>query len=89
MCAADSTHDPNGDKVVLPLLPFHGMFGDVSGVCPVTRSQMVGPSGAWLSLDQIGVALSIPEGAVPKNKQENMYITVMKDEKYRPKLGEG
>lgn len=63
------------------------MFTDIA--CPITSSQTVTASGAWLSLDQIGVALSVPEGAISKNKQENMYVTVVKEEKYRPKLCEG
>lgn len=51
--------------------------------------QQVGNNGAWLSLEEAGAALSIPEGALPKGITENIQLSIITDDRCRPKLPEG
>lgn len=56
---------------------------------PISQSLAVSSSGARLALPAAGVALSIPEGAFPRGRREQIYVAVVKDDRYRLKLGKG
>ncbi|XP_052738335.1 netrin receptor UNC5C isoform X2 [Bicyclus anynana] len=46
-------------------------------------------SGARLALPAAGVALSIPEGALGRGRREQIYVAVVKDDRYRSRFGKG
>lgn len=56
---------------------------------PISQSLSVSSSGARLALPAAGVALSIPEGAVSRGRREQIYVAVVKDDRYRSRLGKG
>lgn len=65
-----------------------GIFGDlVPSMCSV--SQVVGPTGGRLALEGAGAAISVPEGAIIRTIKDSMTISLVKEDRFRPKLPEG
>lgn len=56
---------------------------------PTSQSVSVTSAGMRLSLAAAGVALTVPEGALSRGRREQMYMAVVKDDRYRPRLGKG
>lgn len=56
---------------------------------PTSQSLSVSSGGARLALPASGVALSVPEGALSRGRREQIYVAVVKDDRYRPRLGKG
>lgn len=56
---------------------------------PTSQSLSVSSAGARLALPAAGVALSIPEAALSRGRREQIYVAVVKDDRYRPRLGKG
>lgn len=65
------------------------IFADIISNTSTSMSQAITSNGGRLNLEIAGVALSVPEGALPKLKSETFYICVMKEDRLRPKLPEG
>lgn len=89
---ADSTYDAAADKVTLTMSgdspAIQGIFGDlVPSKCSV--SQVVGPTGGRLALEGAGAAISVPEGTVTRTIKDNITISLVKEDRLRPKIPEG
>lgn len=56
---------------------------------PTSQSLSVSSGGARLALPAAGVALSVAEGALARGRREQIYVAVVKDDRYRPRLGKG
>lgn len=49
-------------------------------------SSLTSCGGGRISLLESGASLTVPEGAIPKGTKEQVYVTVLRDDRHRPKL---
>ncbi|CAG9560766.1 unnamed protein product [Danaus chrysippus] len=80
--SSGSMYDAANESVTLQL-------AELVSNSPISQSLSVSNSGARLALPAAGVALSIPEGAVSRGRREQIYVAVVKDDRYRSRLGKG
>lgn len=73
--SSDSTYNVASESVRLPKLE----AGNVARAAVNTR-------GALLVLPDSGISMSVPEGAVPKSLREELYLAVLNEDRYRPRL---
>lgn len=73
--SSDSTYNVASESVRLPKLE----AGNVARAAVNTR-------GALLVLPDSGISMSVPEGAVPKPLREELYLAVLNEDRYRPRL---
>ncbi|XP_012542351.1 netrin receptor UNC5C isoform X1 [Monomorium pharaonis] len=76
--SSDSTYNVASESVRLPKLE----AGNVARAAVNTR-------GALLVLPDSGISMSVPEGAVPKPLREELYLAVLNEDRYRPRLPDG
>ncbi|XP_071858932.1 netrin receptor UNC5C isoform X4 [Bombus fervidus] len=76
--SSDSTYNVASESVRLPKLE----TGNVAGAAVNTR-------GALLVLPDAGISMSVPEGAVPKPLREELYLAVLNEDRFRPRLPDG
>ncbi|XP_063821134.1 netrin receptor UNC5B-like isoform X1 [Ostrinia nubilalis] len=80
--SSGSMYDAANESVTLQL-------AELVSNSPTSQSLSVASAGARLALPAAGVALSIPEAALSRGRREQMYVAVVKDDRYRPRLGKG
>ncbi|VVD04806.1 unnamed protein product [Leptidea sinapis] len=80
--SSGSMYDAANESVTLQL-------AELVSNSPTSQSLAVSSSGARLALPAAGVALSIPEGALARGRREQVYVAVVKDDRYRARLGKG
>lgn len=73
--SSDSTYNVASESVRLPKLE----------TCNVARAA-VNTRGALLVLPDSGISMSVPEGAVPKPLRKELYLAVLNEDRYRPRL---
>ncbi|XP_033225992.1 netrin receptor UNC5C isoform X2 [Belonocnema kinseyi] len=76
--SSDSTYNVASESVRLPKLE----TGNVARAVVNTR-------GALLVLPDSGISMSVPEGAVPKPTREELYLAVLNEDRFRPRLPDG
>ncbi|XP_046418295.1 netrin receptor UNC5B-a isoform X3 [Neodiprion lecontei] len=76
--SSDSTYNVASDTVRLPKLE----TGNVARAIVNTR-------GALLVLPDAGISMSVPEGSVPKSLREELYLAVLNEDRFRPRLPDG
>ncbi|XP_012273157.1 netrin receptor UNC5B [Orussus abietinus] len=76
--SSDSTYNVASESVRLPKLE----AGNVARAA-------VNAKGALLVLPESGISMSVPEGAVPKPTKEELYLAVLNEDRFRPRLPEG
>ncbi|XP_073951787.1 netrin receptor UNC5C-like isoform X1 [Choristoneura fumiferana] len=80
--SSGSMYDAANESVTLQL-------AELVSNSPTSQSLSVSSSGSRLALPAAGVALSVPESALSRGRREQMYVAVVKDDRYRPRLGKG
>ncbi|XP_026751086.2 netrin receptor UNC5C-like isoform X2 [Galleria mellonella] len=80
--SSGSMYDAANESVTLQL-------AELVSNSPTSQSLSVSNVGARLALPAAGVALSVPESALSRGRREQMYVAVVKDDRYRPRLGKG
>ncbi|XP_063890343.1 netrin receptor UNC5C-like isoform X3 [Helicoverpa armigera] len=80
--SSGSMYDAANESVTLQL-------AELVSNSPTSQSLSVSSAGARLALPAAGVALSIPEAALSRGRREQIYVAVVKDDRYRPRLGKG
>lgn len=73
--SSDSTYNVASESVRLPKLE----AGNVARAVVNTR-------GALLVLPDSGISMSVPEGAVPKPLRKELYLAVLNEDRFRPRL---
>ncbi|XP_015605954.1 netrin receptor UNC5C isoform X3 [Cephus cinctus] len=76
--SSDSTYNVASESVRLPKLE----SGNVARAAVNAR-------GALLVLPDAGISMSVPEGAVPKPLREELYLAVLDEDRFRPRLPDG
>ncbi|XP_045765198.1 netrin receptor UNC5B-like isoform X2 [Maniola jurtina] len=80
--SSGSMYDAANESVTLQL-------AELVSNSPISQSLAVSSAGARLALPAAGVALSIPEGALSRGRREQIYLAVVKDDRYRSRFGKG
>lgn len=61
-------------------------------VTPATNgnytSATVGHSGAFLNLPESGVSLTVPEGAISRSRKQEIFLSILNEDCFRPKLAD-
>lgn len=84
--SADSTYEVATESVTLPPLPA------AYAVTPTTSgnytSTTVTHVGAFLNLLDSGVSLVVPEGAVSRSRKQELFLSILNEDCFRPKLAD-
>ncbi|CAG9864740.1 unnamed protein product [Phyllotreta striolata] len=86
---SDSTYEVATDTVTLPManLPTaYAVTPTASG--NYTKSTLSG-SGGFLNLPDLRVTLLVPEGVLPKSRKQEIFLSILNEDGFRPKLSEG
>ncbi|XP_049821786.1 netrin receptor UNC5C-like isoform X2 [Aethina tumida] len=73
------------ESVTLPLPAAYAVTPTTSGNY---SSSTVTHSGAFLNLAESGVSLLIPEGAVSRSRKQELFLSILNEDCFRPKLAE-
>ncbi|XP_043271876.1 netrin receptor UNC5B-like isoform X2 [Venturia canescens] len=76
--SSDSTYNVASESIRLPKL-------ETSNVARAA----VNTRGALLVLPDSGISMSVPEGAVPKPLRKELYLAVLNEDRFRPRLPDG
>ncbi|CAH0556983.1 unnamed protein product [Brassicogethes aeneus] len=85
LASADSTYEVATEAVTLPLPAAYAATPTTSGNY---TSSAVSHSGAFLNLSESGVSLLIPEGAVSRSRKQELFLSILNEDCFRPKLAE-
>ncbi|XP_026328375.1 netrin receptor UNC5C-like isoform X2 [Hyposmocoma kahamanoa] len=80
--SSGSMYDAANESVTLQL-------AELVSNSPTSQSLSVSSAGARLALPAAGVALNVPETALCRGRREQIYVAVVRDDRYRPRLGKG
>ncbi|XP_068630442.1 netrin receptor UNC5C-like isoform X2 [Battus philenor] len=80
--SSGSMYDAANESVTLQL-------AELVSNSSTSQSVSVSGAGSRLALPAAGVALSVPEGALSRCRREQMYVAVVKDDRYRFRMGKG
>ncbi|XP_078039879.1 netrin receptor UNC5C [Augochlora pura] len=84
---AESTNEDEDDHDELDVLTEDDkVHGDSGGF--IVRA-VVDEQGALLVVPEVGVSMSVPEGAIPRNRRHNLHLAVLGDDYLRPSLPPG
>ncbi|KAK7604346.1 hypothetical protein V9T40_005532 [Parthenolecanium corni] len=61
---------------------------DTMDSCNFSASAIVSYAGARLSLPELNVYLTIPEGAVPRSHKQEITLAVLQEDRHRPRLSD-
>ncbi|XP_045470245.1 netrin receptor UNC5B [Harmonia axyridis] len=85
---SDSTYEVAADSVTLPMSTLPAAYA----VTPATNgnytSATVGHSGAFLNLPESGVSLTVPEGAISRSRKQEIFLSILNEDCFRPKLAD-
>ncbi|XP_044267002.1 netrin receptor UNC5B isoform X3 [Tribolium madens] len=82
---SDSTYEVATESVTLPLPAAYAVTPTTSGNY---TSATVTHSGAFLNLLESGVSLVVPEGAISRTKKQELFLSILNEDCFRPKLAE-
>ncbi|XP_076280756.1 netrin receptor UNC5C [Lasioglossum baleicum] len=84
---AESTNEDENDHDELDVLAEDDKnHGDSGGF--IVRA-VVDEQGALLVVPEVGVSMSVPEGAIPRGRRHNLHLAVLGDDYLRPSLPPG
>ncbi|KAK9753177.1 UPA domain [Popillia japonica] len=85
---SDSTYEVATESVTLPLSSLPAPYA----VTPTTSGNYTSASvthiGGHLNLPESGVGLLVPEGAVGRSRKQELFLSILNEDCFRPKLAE-
>lgn len=82
---SDSTYEVATESVTLPLPTAYAITPTTNGNY---TSCTVNYNGAFLNLPESGVSLTIPEGTVSRTRKQELFLSILNEDCFRPKLAE-
>ncbi|XP_074040553.1 unc-5 isoform X3 [Leptinotarsa decemlineata] len=86
---SDSTYEVATDTVTLPIATLPAAYA----VSPTTNGNYTSATlshvGGFLNLPESGVSLLIPEGALSRSRKQELFLSILNEDCFRPKLAEG
>lgn len=88
LLSADSTYEVATESVTLPLPALPTAYAVTPTTSGNYTSATVTHSGAFLNLLESGVSLVVPEGAISRSKKQELFLSILNEDCFRPKLAE-
>lgn len=88
MLPADSTYEVATESVTLPLPTLPTAYAATPTSSGNYTSSPVTHAGANLGLAESGVSLTVPEGAVSRTRKSELFLSILNEDCFRPKLAE-
>ncbi|XP_060519034.1 netrin receptor UNC5C isoform X2 [Cylas formicarius] len=85
---SDSTYEVATDSVTLPLSALPAAYAVTPTTSGNYTSAAVTHAGAFLNLPESGVNLLVPEGAVSRSRKQELFLSILNEDCFRPKLAE-
>ncbi|XP_066155178.1 netrin receptor UNC5B-like isoform X1 [Euwallacea fornicatus] len=85
---SDSTYDVATEQVTLPLSSLPTAYAVTPTTSGNYTSATVTNTGAFLNLAESGVNLLVPEGAVSRSRKQEIFLSILNEDCFRPKLAE-
>lgn len=85
---ADSTYEVATESVTLPLPSLPTAYAVIPTTSGNYTSASVTNSGAYLNLAESSVSLMVPEGAVNRTRKHELFLSILNEDCFRPKLAE-
>ncbi|KAH1001731.1 hypothetical protein HUJ04_005710 [Dendroctonus ponderosae] len=85
---SDSTYDVATEQVTLPLSALPAAYAVTPTTSGNYSSAAVTHAGAFLNLPESGVNLLVPEGAVSRSRKQEIFLSILNEDCFRPKLAE-
>ncbi|XP_050302029.1 netrin receptor UNC5B isoform X2 [Anthonomus grandis grandis] len=85
---SDSTYDVATDQVTLPLSNLPTAYAVTPTTSGNYTSATVTANGAFLNLPESGVNLLVPEGAISRSRKQEIFLSILNEDCFRPKLAE-
>lgn len=86
--SADSTYEVATESVTLPLPSLPTAYAVTPTTSGNYTSAAVTHSGAYLNLPESAVSLLIPDGAVSAIRKQELFLSILNEDCFRPKLAE-
>lgn len=86
--AADSTYEVATDSVTLPLSTLPAAYAVTPTTSGNYASAAVTHAGVFLNLLESGVSLVVPEGAISRSRKQELFLSILNEDCFRPKLAE-
>lgn len=87
--SADSTYEVATEQVTLPISSLPTAYAVTPTTSGNYTSATLSHSGGFLNLPESGVSLSIPEGALSRTRKQELFLSILNEDCFRPKLAEG
>ncbi|XP_030755093.1 netrin receptor UNC5C [Sitophilus oryzae] len=85
---SDSTYDVATEQVTLPLSALPAAYAVTPTTSGNYTSATVTHTGAFLNLSESGVNLLVPEGSVSRSRKQEIFLSILNEDCFRPKLAE-
>ncbi|KAL1514115.1 hypothetical protein ABEB36_003430 [Hypothenemus hampei] len=85
---SDSTYDVATEQVTLPLSTLPTAYAVTPTTSGNYTSATVTYNGTVLNLSESGVSLTVPEGAVSRSRKQELFLSILNEDCFRPKLAE-
>ncbi|XP_076269699.1 netrin receptor UNC5C-like isoform X3 [Rhynchophorus ferrugineus] len=85
---SDSTYDVATEQVTLPFSALPAAYAVTPTTSGNYTSAGVAHSGAFLNLAESGVNLLVPEGSVSRSRKQEIFLSILNEDCFRPKLAE-
>ncbi|KAJ3633421.1 hypothetical protein MTP99_010372 [Tenebrio molitor] len=85
---SDSTYEVATESVTLPLPALPTAYAVTPTTSGNYTSTTVTHGGAFLNLLESGVSLVVPEGAISRSRKQELFLSILNEDCFRPKLAE-
>ncbi|KAF5281557.1 hypothetical protein FQA39_LY05092 [Lamprigera yunnana] len=85
---SDSTYEVATESVTLPLATLPAAYAVTPATSGNYTSATVTHSGTYLNLPESSVSLLIPDGAVSRTRKHDLFLSILNEDCFRPKLAE-
>lgn len=86
---ADSTYEVATDTVTLPISALPTAYAVTPTTSGNYTSSALTHTGGFLNLSESGVSLLVPEGAISRSRKQELFLSILNEDCFRPKLAEG
>lgn len=85
---ADSTYEVATESVTLPLPALPQAYAITPSTNGNYTNAVVSHGGGYLNLPENGVSMLVPEGAIGRNRKHDLFLSILIEDSFRPKLNE-
>ncbi|KAJ8958937.1 hypothetical protein NQ318_019707 [Aromia moschata] len=84
----DSTYEVATESVTLPISNMPTAYAVTPTTSGNYTSATLSHAGGFLNLSESGVSLLVPEGAISRSRKQELFLSILNEDCFRPKLAE-